>query len=288
MRLELRVGTILFLFLSTSGGPSSVARGTASEGRPLESWLRYVWVKLIRPHISSDIGRQRIKLILFGWGYAPLLFANSLNLLQRIQILARFLKIDWSVLHGHRPADIAKVCCVLLERPLEEREGVVEAGCWRGGSSAKLSILCRILGLRLHIYDSFLGVHEMSAEEARDHDFSGQYAAPEDVLRQTLTRYGEPGVCEIHKGWFSDTLGAKPVAFPVRAVYIDCDSARGTWEVLKGIVPNLVPNGLVFSQDTHLPSVRELLSDPETWRKLGKPRPHFLRLSGTTAVYRFG
>jgi len=87
----------------------------------------------------------------------------------------------------------------------------------RGASSAKLSILCRVLGLRLHIYDSFLGVHEMSAEEARDHDFSGQYAAPEDVLRQTLTQYGEPGVCEIHKGWFRDTLGAKPVAF------LDCD-----------------------------------------------------------------
>jgi O-methyltransferase len=163
---------------------------------------------------------------------------------------------------------------------------MVEAGCWQGGSSAKFSILCKVLGLKLHVYDSFLGVPEMGDDEL-EHDFSGQYAADEDVLKETLTKYGEPDVCEVHKGWFRDTLAERPLAFPVRAAYIDCDTAQGTLEVLRGVMPSLVPDGIVFSQDAHLPMVRELLADPDTWRRFGKNSPLVKRPCTKLAVFRF-
>jgi O-methyltransferase len=262
-----------------------IGRGTSSQGRALEVRLRYAYVKWIRPHLSRDLDKQRIKLLFFGWGYAPLLFARPLSLLKRMRLVARFLKIDWNVPHSHRPSEIADVSRLLLDSAAEKGEGIVEAGCWRGGGSAKLSILCQALGLKLHIYDSFLGVHKVSADEGREYDFSGEYAASEDAVGQMLTHYGESEVCEMCKGWFSDTLGSKPVGFPVRAVYIDCDSAEGTWEVLKGVVPNLVRNGLLISQDMQVPAVKQLLSDPDTWQKLGRSTPRLLRRNGNTAAY---
>jgi hypothetical protein len=124
-------------------------------------------------------------------------------------------------------------------------------------------------------------------EDEWEHDFSGQYAAAEDVLKGTLRKYGEPDVCEIHKGWFRDTLAVRPVSFPVRAAYIDCDAAQGTLEVLQGVMPSLVPDGIVFSQDARLPMVRELLADPDTWRRFGKNPPLVKRPCTKLAVFRF-
>jgi len=254
--------------------------------RVVESCLRYPYVWWIRPHIRTEIGKQRVRQVAFGWGYAPILVSRFLTLRDRVRILARFLRIDWNVLHAHRPAEIASIFRVLSSRFSKNDEIMVEAGCWQGGSSAKFSILCKVLGLRLHVYDSFLGVHEMGEDEW-EHDFSGQYAAAEDVLKETLRKYGEPDVCEIHKGWFRDTLAARPVSFPVRAAYIDCDTAQGTLEVLQGVMPSLVPDGIVFSQDTHLPMVRELLADPDTWHRFGKNPPLIKRPCTKLAVFRF-
>jgi len=254
--------------------------------RVVEGCLRYPYVWWIRPHIRTEIGRQRLRLFLFGWGYLPLLGMKEFRVKTRLELIRQFLRIDWHVLHSHRPAEIANICRVLAERRAIPGEVVVEAGCWRGGSSAKLSILCRLLGFRLHVYDSFLGVHAMSDDEW-EHDFSGQYAASEDIVEDTLRRYGEPEICSLHKGWFRDTLAKGAVGHPVRAAYIDCDTADGTLDVLRGVVPNLVADGIVFSQDMHLPTVRELLSSSRTWVDLRRGTPRVIRPCTKLGVFRF-
>jgi O-methyltransferase len=141
---------------------------------------------------------------------------------------------------------------------------MVEAGCFNGGSSAKFSIACSLLGYDLHVYDSFAGV------EPGDHDFSGQYAASEGLVRQNITNYGEIGICSFHKGWFSDTL-AKGCPYSVGIAYIDCDIAKGTREALEGIVPALAQDGWIFSQDFHIGPVRNMLCDSFTLDALGIP-----------------
>lgn len=200
-----------------------------------------------------------------------------------------FIVIDCNVLHSHRPCEIASVCKALAKRPHDPDEVMIEAGCWRGGSSAKFSIVCKILGYRLHIYDSFEGVEEVPAEEREQagYDFSGEYAAPESVLRSNLIRYGEVGVCSIHKGWFAETLTVTSVSTPVRVVFIDCDLAKGTSEVLTGVMSRLVDDGWIFSQDFHIKPVRELLRDPNTWKQFNRGNPSITRLCGNLASLRF-
>ena len=69
-------------------------------------------------------------------------------------------------------------------------------------------------------------------------------------------------------------------------VFIDCDSAKGTLEVLRGVVPSLARDGVVFSQDFHIAPVRELLLDRRTWERYGCGDPSIERLCGHLAMVR--
>lgn len=257
---------------------------------PDNSRVRKFYVRHLRPHLKSHLSRQRIKLVWFIWGYYPLLLIN-LPLKQRLQLLFRFLKVDWNVPHAHSPREITAICRELISQGSIGGE-MIEAGCWQGGSSCKFSLLCKMLGTRLHIYDSFEGVepqkfdHSWSKQEQWDNtSYAGQYASGEDVLRSHLEQFGEIEVCQIYKGWFSETI-QKGVAFPVKAAYIDCDLIKGTLEVLEGVLPSLVKDGLVFSQDFHIKSINKCLADVKTWDNFGRS-PAIKRLSFKLALFMF-
>jgi len=254
----------------------------------IEQWVRGCYVRWIRPRISRQIDRQRIKLIWDVWGYWPLLSLNALSVSQRTNLLSRFLVIDWYVEHSHKPSEIAAVCRAMAERSAKRGEAFLEAGCWQGGSSAKFSIICKMFGYQLKIYDSFCGVEQMQPEElAESYDFSGEYAAPESVLSDNLALFGEPDVCSVHKGWFHETLALQAVPFPVGIAFLDCDLAKGTKEALLGIVPALAQDGWIFSQDFHIKPVRDLIYDQATWHSFGKGTPAVTQLGKKLAGIRF-
>lgn len=254
----------------------------------VQSGLRRSYVRWIRPHIPQPIHRQRLKLAWFVWGYGPLLTIKSIPLRDRLKLLIRFLRIDWCVLHAHTPLEIALICRALAERPARPGEVVVEAGCWQGGSSAKFSLIGALLGYRLCIFDSFEGVEAMTAKEVADSfDFSGSYRAAETTLRSNVALYGRIDVCTIRRGWFADTLAAAPVPNPVRLAFIDCDLAKGTDEVLSGVVPSLVQDGWIFSQDFHIKPVRRLLSSPTTWGRFRRGMPAITQFAERLAGIRF-
>lgn len=259
-----------------------------SEGK-VTAVVHRLYVDLVRPRIKNVINRQRLKLLWDVWGYWPLVFGSPLPPSKRFRLLADFLRVDWNVVHGHKPIEMSRVCCTLAERPARPGEAVVEAGCWEGGASAKLSLICNMLGYELFIYDSFQGVETMTPEEkeATGYDFSGEYAASENIVREHLARYGKVEVCTLRKGWFKDTLAKSPVPRPVRLAFIDCDLATGTDEALSGIMPKLVKDGWIFSQDFHIPPVRRLLSSSSTWARFGRGEPILTELEGFLASIRF-
>jgi len=46
----------------------------------------------------------------------------------------------------------------LLELPIDMQGDVVECGCWKGGATVNLSLICKITGRKLKVYDSFEGL----------------------------------------------------------------------------------------------------------------------------------
>jgi len=218
---------------------------------------RHLYIRLLRKRIKDELTRQRVKLLLWDiWGYWPWLTAR-LPPRDRLLLLGRFLRIDWNVLHGHKPIEISYVLRELTQRSSQD-EIVIEAGCWKGGSTTKLSLVCERLDYRLIVCDSFEGVAPHAPVEG-EFNFSGLYAATEDEVRTNLARYGANNF-EIRKGWFSETLKPGSIRSTVRLVFIDCDLAPATADVLKGVLPALSVDGVVFTQDFHIPSVRQVLS----------------------------
>jgi hypothetical protein len=139
-----------------------------------------------------------------------------------------------------------------------------------------------MLGYRLLIFDSFKGV-EYQPENA----FSGQYVADESQVRKHVSEYGEIGVCKFVSGWFIDTLAKNPVQNPVRVVYIDCDLAKGTREVLQGVLPSLVKDGVLCSQDYHISQVHALLDNKTSWEGLQQAMPIVVDRYRNLVVFRY-
>ena len=245
---------------------------TSARSDSLERRVWKLYVRLVRPHIREVIHQQRLKLLWDVWGYAPILRVKSLPLRKRIAVVAKMLRVDWHVPHAHKPRELAAVLESVAERRAQNGEGFIEAGCWMGGSSAKFSLFCQLFGYRLHIYDSFQGVEHRTELEGDGTDFSGSYVGQLDVVRDNIKHYGDITVCEFHGGWFADTLAESP-AFPVRGAYIDCDLVKGTAEVITSVVPVMVDDGWIYSQDYHITAVRSLLHSATLWERLGRAIP---------------
>ena len=246
-------------------------------------YRRYLQTRLA----LSPLARQRLKLLWYVGGYRALLRLRALSLPQRLWLIWRCIRVDWFVPHAHEPLDCAWTLVALGERRARPGEVMIEAGCWQGGSTAKWSLACRLLGYRLHVYDSFQGVESRTSIEGR-YDFTGEYAAAIDTVRNHVKTYGDIDVCTFHPGWFRDTFAAGTVPHPVRLAYIDCDLVKGTNEVLTGVAPVLSEDAAIASQDGQIPVVAEFLATAGTWRALGIPPVHATRYSQHLLVFRLG
>ena len=99
----------------------------------------------------------------------------------------------------------------------------------------------------------------------------GLYAGAEEEVRANVARFGEIGVCEFIKGWFSDALPR--LAEPVAVAFIDVDLAESTRTCLRYIYPRLVPGGVFLSHDGNLPLCIEVFRDERLWNDIGGPPP---------------
>jgi O-methyltransferase len=159
-------------------------------------------------------------------------------------------------------------------------EGViVEAGCYKGGSTAKFSLAAAIANRKLFVIDSFQGIPKNT--EPHDKDIfgggakfpEGRYCGTLDEVKANVQRFGRIESCTFVEGWFEDTLPT--FKEKVAAVYIDVDLASSTRTCLKHFYPLLERGGVCFSQDGHLPLVIEVFeNDDFLLNEVGCEKPH--------------
>ena len=176
-----------------------------------------------------------------------------------------------------------EVATAILKVPRSVQGIIAEAGCYKGGSTAKLSLLARLTGRRLVAYDSFEGLP--------DNDESGQtsilgetatfargaYKGTYDEVVGNVGRCGDASVCRFAKGWFEDTMPHD--SEPVVVAFVDVDLTTSTRTCLKYLFPRLARGGVLFSQDGHLPMVIDVLDDDAFWeREMGRAKPPMVGL----------
>jgi O-methyltransferase len=189
---------------------------------------------------------------------------------ERCGIVRRLYAISFNVESPHTQNEILRFIETILMLPRDEQGVVVEAGCFKGSSTAKFSLAADLAGRDLVIFDSFQGIPQ-NAEPHRNNIFGGDavfdhgdYAGSLEEVRANVGKYGKIARCRFIQGWFDETMPA--FHDPVATAYLDVDLVSSTRTCLRYLFPRMRPGAVMFSQDGHLPLVIDLLDDDQFWR----------------------
>ncbi len=206
--------------------------------------------------------------------------AGGLDKAHARRLLKAFNRIQAKVQCAHSPHQFVLIAKGILE--LDVPGAIVECGCYKGGSSAKLSILAKMTNRRLYVCDSFAGLPPpQSSAEARLEGYGynpgyvyaeGEYLASLEEARQNVASTGCLEVCTFVPGFFKDSLPGLDVQ--AACVVVDADLISSARDCLKYLWPRTVEGGLWFTHEAALPGYVEGILDPDWWQAtLGEHPP---------------
>lgn len=132
----------------------------------------------------------------------------------------------------------------ILETPPDVAGDVIECGTWKGGSAANLSLVCRIAGRKLIVFDSFEGLPAGEEDDRQDFYATGDYCGALEEVKENIRRYGAIECCEFVKGWFDDTL--PHLKTPVLLAFFDVDLEKSLEVCVRYVWNNLTEKGCIF------------------------------------------
>lgn len=196
----------------------------------------------------------------------------------RLSLVMKFYKISYYVDCPHTEHEMIAITRQILDLGAPGGAdgaavpgAIVEAGSFHGGSTTKLSLVAKLCGRELHVFDSFAGMPENKEEHGksiygREHHFpKGSHAVPFEEVAGNVARYGDASRTHYHKGFFSDTMPS--FREPVAAACVNVDLAQSTRDCYHYLYPLLPPGGIIISQDAHFPWIIALFNDPAFWEK---------------------
>jgi O-methyltransferase len=154
----------------------------------------------------------------------------------------------------------------LFEIPPEVDGVVVECGCFRGGSTANLSLACELTGRRLIAYDSFEGLPPPTGNDLyASAEATGMFRGSLDEVKATVREHGAADVCTFRKGWFAETLPAHRE--PIVLAFLDVDWQASLDDCVRNLWPHLYDRGYVFIDEFVLPDFCALFWSEAYWRE---------------------
>jgi len=161
----------------------------------------------------------------------------------------------------------------LFTIPRALKGAIVECGAWKGGSTANLSLVASLVKRRLEVFDSFHGLPEPKSFD-REHPIlstkeihtyaEGSWKGTFAEVKHNVSRYGNIEACNLHKGYFQDTL--PHFHQRVVLVFTDADLIESTKTCITYLWP-LLEDGCPFyiHEAQHL-NIVELFFDKEWWK----------------------
>jgi O-methyltransferase len=181
-------------------------------------------------------------------------------------LMRHFSRIDKNIIGQHSPAELIFMADVILR--LDVPGSIVECGCWKGSSSAKLSHVAARTNRRLFVCDTFEGLPPQEETHTRidgriRHFKSGEFSGTLREVQANIRAWGNVESCEFVKGLFSDTLPGLDVNPAV--VFMDVDYVSSARDCLKHLWPRLQPGGLFFTHEAAFVEFIEGITDGSWW-----------------------
>jgi O-methyltransferase len=157
---------------------------------------------------------------------------------------------------------------------------IVEAGCWKGGTTANLSLIADVVGRELVVYDSFEGLPAPSDGDRWASPLGeGAFRGELEEVRSNVARYGVVERCRFRKGWFSETLPSHTE--PIVAAFVDVDHQASMHECVLGLWPHLIDSGYWFIDEYTRLDYCALFFSERFWRTYFDRPPPGLMGAGT-------
>ncbi len=158
---------------------------------------------------------------------------------------------------------------------------VIELGCYKGRSSATLSIACSMVGRKLIVCDSFQGLPDPVHSEKKIYNLrydryveynTGEYIGTLAEVKQNISRYGILDVCEFIPGFFENTLPTLQKKFVL--VFEDSDLPSSLKTILKFIYPHLQNGCKFYTEEAQDFEIASLFFNDQWWNEnLCMPSP---------------
>ena len=199
---------------------------------------------------------------------------------QRQELLGRLSTISKHIDCPHNSSHILAYINDLLLLPKNLEGCIVEAGAFKGGSTAKISIIASMLNRPLVVFDSFEGLPENIEQHEKSilgHSIEGwfekgKFSGSLNEVKNNVEKFGDISSCRFIKGWFDKTM--TDFSEKICAAYLDVDLASSTITCLKYLYPRIVSGGILYSQDGDFPLVIDIFKDYAFWEnEVGCKKP---------------
>jgi hypothetical protein len=185
----------------------------------------------------------------------------------------KWFRLGWRMLRNTRQiftgtsykAHMAMAAKLLELRPTTKGV-VVECGCFLGGSTANLSLICEAVGRDLIVYDSFEGLPPAEPNDKFAKDVGeGFLKGALEVVQDTVRKHGAIDRCQFRKGWFKDTLPHHQET--VVLAFLDVDYQASLHDCMLGLWPKLTDKGYIFIDEYVLTDYCALFYSEKWWRE---------------------
>jgi len=162
----------------------------------------------------------------------------------------------------------------ILNVPADVDGCIVECGCFKGGSTANLSLVAGLCDRTLHVFDSFEGMPEpttddeahLDVESQRVHSYEeNSWDTSVAEVTENVTRYGDPDAVVLHPGYFEETMAG--FEEPCVAAFLDVGLRASAETALEHLWPVLRNDSYCFSHEAKFMDIADLFFDREWWRE---------------------
>jgi hypothetical protein len=206
--------------------------------------------------------------------------AYGMTMARRFQLAWRMYRNSFRVFTATTWKAHLAMASKLLEIGPEVEGVVVECGCFRGGSSVNLSLVCDIVGRDLILYDSFEGLPPPAkGERYGGPDSAGGYRGAIEVVQANIAKGGVLDRCTFRKGWLKDTLPHHEE--PIVMCFWDVDYQDSLHDCLVNLWPHIVDGGYVFIDEYVFVDYCAVFFSERFWRENFDTVPPGLYGTGT-------
>lgn len=192
----------------------------------------------------------------------------------KLLLAGKILRNNRAIQTGSTFVEHLIIATKILNVPRDAEGRIVECGCYKGGSTANLSLVAGLVGRRLDVFDSFEGMPEPS-ERDREHSLvasnqvhtydEGAWRAPLDEAQANIAAYGDISVCDFHVGYFEETMPSYDEECAV--AFLDVGLRDSAETCLRYLWPLLREDGYLFTHEAKHMEITSLFFDGEWWRE---------------------